>query len=328
MKLFDVQRNTYLINSEATKDNHFVSFHDAWIERGIVATSSHVPPWSERSSISYKEHYSHRDKLRNLPEGSIVILWVSLKAKGKGPKGLVAIGTFADDGSITTAHSVETGKISLYAHEEFQRKVNWNFDLRSRPIAYCEVRSIIGSHRDPISPIPPEQKGRLIRQPFLNFLEQRVKSDQSEADYESIQKDLEQIDADPGLTDTQKKVLKDARIGQGKYRDALLRLWDRQCAITGSGLLPILRASHAKAWRHASNVERLDPNNGLLLTATLDALFDRHLICFDDTGQMHTSPMLSSVDLELFRLPQSLRKPLNDQQRKYLEYHRQKTAWY
>lgn len=73
-----------------------------------------------------------------------------------------------------------------------------------------------------------------------------------------------------------------ARIGQGSFRSNVLALWDERCAITGSALA--VRASHIKPWRHCSNVERLDPKNGLPLVATLDALFDAHLISFDAHG--------------------------------------------
>jgi putative restriction endonuclease len=39
----------------------------------------------------------------------------------------------------------------------------------------------------------------------------------------------------------------------------------------------MLRASHIKPWSDCSNRERLDPLNGLLLVAHIDALFDNGL---------------------------------------------------
>jgi len=47
----------------------------------------------------------------------------------------------------------------------------------------------------------------------------------------------------------------------------------------------------------AGNAERLDAFNGFLLVANLDALFDRFLISFDDTGHLLTSARLSPSDL-------------------------------
>jgi predicted restriction endonuclease len=46
----------------------------------------------------------------------------------------------------------------------------------------------------------------------------------------------------------------------------------------------VLVASHSKKWANSSNAERLDPYNGLLLTANVDKLFDSGLISFDDKG--------------------------------------------
>ncbi|HET9245398.1 MAG TPA: HNH endonuclease signature motif containing protein, partial [Xanthobacteraceae bacterium] len=57
-----------------------------------------------------------------------------------------------------------------------------------------------------------------------------------------------------------------------------------------------LRASHIKPWRESSDRERLDPANGLLLTANLDALFNDGLIAFDDEGQMLVSAQLTRKD--------------------------------
>ena len=66
-----------------------------------------------------------------------------------------------------------------------------------------------------------------------------------------------------------------ARIGQGGFRDALMTIWERSCAVTSLTCPELLRASHVKPWSHSSRRERLDPNNGLLLAAHLDALFDK-----------------------------------------------------
>ncbi|HEU0198363.1 MAG TPA: HNH endonuclease signature motif containing protein [Nevskiaceae bacterium] len=73
------------------------------------------------------------------------------------------------------------------------------------------------------------------------------------------------------------------RIGQDVYREALLEFWDGRCALSGMRLPPeLLRASHAKPWAQASDGERLDPFNGLLLAIRYDALFDKGLIAFAD----------------------------------------------
>lgn len=75
------------------------------------------------------------------------------------------------------------------------------------------------------------------------------------------------------------------RVGQGLYRDALLAHWGGRCAVTGLAEPELLRASHAKPWAAATDAERLDVHNGLLLAVHLDALFDRGLLAFDHAGR-------------------------------------------
>lgn len=113
-----------------------------------------------------------------------------------------------------------------------------------------------------------------------------------------------------------------ARIGQGTFRQLLIEAWDGGCAVTGCSELAVLRASHIKPWRDCSDFERLDPSNGLLLTANLDALFDARLISFDDDGAMLVSARLSDSHPNQLCAPWKLRVPLTDQQKGYLSHHR------
>jgi hypothetical protein len=48
---------------------------------------------------------------------------------------------------------------------------------------------------------------------------------------------------------------------------------ERACRITGVNREEHLRASHCKPWRDSTNDERLDGENGLLLTPSIDHLF-------------------------------------------------------
>lgn len=85
---------------------------------------------------------------------------------------------------------------------------------------------------------------------------------------------------------TQREALVLARIGQGRFRAEVTRLWGRGevCTLTGIALPELLIASHIKPWRESDNRERLDPANGLLLAAHVDKLFDRHLLSFEMQG--------------------------------------------
>ena len=59
---------------------------------------------------------------------------------------------------------------------------------------------------------------------------------------------------------------------------------ERRCRITGVERAAHLVASHSKPWRDSSNEERLDGENGLLLTPSVDHPFYRGFIGFEDSG--------------------------------------------
>jgi hypothetical protein len=97
------------------------------------------------------------------------------------------------------------------------------------------------------------------------------------------------------------------RIGQDVFREALTDLWQSRCAVTGRALpSALLRASHAKPWAKATDSERLDPFNGLLLAVHLDAMFDTGLIAFDDDGQLLCSSRLDAATRSYYGLDNKL----------------------
>ncbi|WP_321859651.1 HNH endonuclease signature motif containing protein [Burkholderia cenocepacia] len=114
----------------------------------------------------------------------------------------------------------------------------------------------------------------------------------------------------------------EARLGQGRYRDDMLALWGNACAVTGCSVTRVVVASHAKPWADSTDGERLDPNNGLPLVATLDKLFDAGLIGFDPvTGVMRVSSTVGAHDRMLLGLPAPLRREPNAKQSAFLRYH-------
>lgn len=77
------------------------------------------------------------------------------------------------------------------------------------------------------------------------------------------------------LPETEREAIIRARVGQGRYRENLLRI-ESECRITGVSEPSLLRASHMMLWSLCKDAtERLDGNNGLLLTPTYDVMFDR-----------------------------------------------------
>lgn len=118
------------------------------------------------------------------------------------------------------------------------------------------------------------------------------------------------------------------RVGQDVFREALVEFWDDRCALTGIRLPPeLLRASHAKPWAEASNAERLDPFNGLLLAVRYDALFDKGQIAFDDDGCLLLSPEIDQPTREFVVLRESMRlRFVLPGHLPYLRYHREHIA--
>jgi hypothetical protein len=73
-------------------------------------------------------------------------------------------------------------------------------------------------------------------------------------------------------------------VGQGLFKERVSRI-ERACRITFVDNPTHLIASHIKPWRESTNEERLHEGNGLLLTPTVDHLFDRGFISFQDSGE-------------------------------------------
>jgi len=114
-----------------------------------------------------------------------------------------------------------------------------------------------------------------------------------------------------------------ARLGQGEFRDKLVRFWGG-CAVTGCTTLQLLVASHVKPWRDCDASETRDLSNGLLLTPNLDKAFDFGYISFQDTGEIILSPMLatqSATDLGV-SATMKLQKTLLVEQQHFMQYHR------
>lgn len=101
------------------------------------------------------------------------------------------------------------------------------------------------------------------------------------------------------------------RLGQDIFRDRLLTYWQGRCHLTGISDPELLRASHIVAWKDcASDADRLDVHNGLLLSALWDAAFDKGLVTFDDHGKPEFSPRLGEISRRELRwhMPLALTK--------------------
>ncbi|MBQ9362177.1 MAG: HNH endonuclease [Bacteroidaceae bacterium] len=122
-----------------------------------------------------------------------------------------------------------------------------------------------------------------------------------------------------------KPTIKYGREGQDEYRRKLLEECPF-CPITMINEESLLIASHIKPWAVSDPIERIDPNNGFILSPLYDKLFDRGYITFSNDKRVSISNWLSRQvkdrigikDNQLFQF-----LPVNSERAKYLEYHRQ-----
>ena len=134
----------------------------------------------------------------------------------------------------------------------------------------------------------------------------------------------ERVTADISVTDTEREAIIRARRGQGLFKQRVMEI-EARCRITGVNNPIHLVASHCKPWRDSTNEERLDGENGPLLTPSIDHLFDRGFIGFENSGNLIISPVAHRPSLE--RMGIETRRVVNvggfsEGQRSYLDFHR------
>ena len=136
----------------------------------------------------------------------------------------------------------------------------------------------------------------------------------------SAKQDIDNIILDSSISETQKAVMVNTRIGQGRFRDDLISHW-KGCAVTKYQNYSFLIASHIKPWSKSENDERLDPFNGLLLLANIDKAFDLGFISFNENGQILISDHLE--ECQVLGIHSNMKIMLADQHQDYLAYHRE-----
>lgn len=169
-----------------------------------------------------------------------------------------------------------------------------------------EARHVLGTARSYLSDVP------VLHAPA-----------QAQAEWEE---DLVQrVERDTKISVTEKRQVILARVGQGEFRKRV-SLIEHCCRITKVDRPEHLIASHCKPWRDCeTSDERLDGENGLLLTPTVDHLFDKGFISFEDTGRVLVSPVAHRESLRKMGLDTGERLNVGtftEGQRRYLDFHR------
>lgn len=115
-----------------------------------------------------------------------------------------------------------------------------------------------------------------------------------------------------------------ARIGQGKFRDALIKKHGCKCDVCGLAIKELLIASHIKEYVYCENNEHIDLENGLLLCPNHDKLFDRHLISFNSDGRMMFSESINTNNYEQLNIKKDTTIDKYLFKEEYMSYHREK----
>ncbi|MCU0975783.1 MAG: HNH endonuclease [Steroidobacteraceae bacterium] len=206
----------------------------------------------------------------------------------------------------------------------------WLRDDASGPVAALSSRAVLSELDVPVldvAVLPPAAAGAFqfpTADAMLTALARAQALNQSLPDrpYREFVEQLSELGA------TERDAIVRQRVGQDRFRDALMQYWGGRCAVTGLAVPELLRASHAKPWKVANDRERLDVHNGLLLAVQLDALFDRGFLWFDSCGDGALSPALGAKDRRMLGLggfPLRLSR-LSPAHEPFLAYHRDHVA--
>ena len=195
--------------------------------------------------------------------------------------------------------------------------------LKSKSLSRS-LKYIRKSHQSPVRLSASDWKFLAAEQKRISKRAKAEKPVSAEQRIATEDKEQKRISRDYVNKPTQRKALINARSGQGHYRSELIKR-EKRCRITGISDKAFLVASHIKPWALSNDREKLDSNNGLLLTPNLDRAFDRGLISFSSNGKILISRRLSGPVSKVLGVNSSTHiGVLNLAQQKYLKFHREK----
>jgi hypothetical protein len=134
-------------------------------------------------------------------------------------------------------------------------------------------------------------------------------------------KDIINIENDKTISETERKILVAARLGQGRFKKDVCNIENGCCRVTGVDDIDFLIASHIKPWCKSNHEERLDKYNGFLLSPHIDKLFDRGYISFEDNGDMLVSEKAKEV-IQIWNIHIINVGTFHSKQKEYLKWHR------
>jgi putative restriction endonuclease len=284
--------------------------------------------WSPKTNANGARNQFY-DNMREVAPGDIVFSFCDTRIKAAG----IVTGT------AQTAPKPDFGSAGL----------NWSAEGWFVPVYYCALetpirpkdhigvlRHFLPSKYSPLqtngdglqsvylAEVPQAMADALIGlmgQPFYDAIA-LLTAFPSSPDVDGLGETDTGVDAEIAAGPTFKEQLVKARRGQGVFRSSVL-LTETGCRVTRVADPKHLRASHIKPWRDATNTERLNGSNGLLLSPHIDHLFDQGYISFSNTEDLLVVPEVRSGLLDAWGIDVGARiGTFNAEQREFLEYHR------
>ncbi len=147
--------------------------------------------------------------------------------------GVIGIGTVSETWDGKTHKTAKYYPNHAPDSREYRIAVDWDrelsLELLDTPITLAELRERFDSPKfTPRGALLIISKHHEAARQLVEELRSRHRS------APSIGRDIEETANRSDLDATTKGVLIEARIGQGRFRDDVLRLWNNRCAVTGS----------------------------------------------------------------------------------------------
>ena len=255
------------------------------------------------------------DRVFHYVKGNIVAISIASESckAGSKPSILQSHNRWNDEGYL----------VNLKYHE-LDKRVNvrekFNEILPLLPIKYSPFQQDANGNQGYLYPCNEELAIKLLELiSELNIYQ--VSEEQLEISIDDV-KITEHNTLIPVIVETESEVKMKIHLGQQKFWKDLLPLWESKCALCGINLPELLRASHSKPWKDSTNVERLDPYNGVLLCCNHDALYEKGLIAFDGQGRLYISSVICDEDYLMYRLVPRAKIQIHSENKVYFKWHK------
>ncbi|AXG73864.1 HNH endonuclease [Flavobacterium arcticum] len=153
---------------------------------------------------------------------------------------------------------------------------------------YHQQRGVTGL-RNGIKQVQPIWDDFFNNQEDLIFESERILAEKEnitlEDKYNSLFSDIKDLKGE-----TKIRAVK-TRVNQSVFREIILTNYRSKCAITGINIPDLLYASHIIPWSK-NEKERLNPENGICLSALYDRSFDKGYLSFSDNYKVLLSSKL------------------------------------